>query len=1521
MKGDFSRLTFNPRKRYSGVLMQQGRVQTDADWNEQLEIQHHRDAAEASDVIGACGVPKEGGGFQLQPLNSASAGVVDLSISDGRIYVDGLLFESGSNGVALASIQGPQATAAALSADGRTLAAGQWVEVSGDDQKTATLLITHVDADLGVLTFDADLPPYNDSDHPFLRRVTTYLTQADEPAPDFSTSPAPDAPLQLPSLTLPAGYYLAYLDAWERQITALDDPQLREKALGGPDTTTRIKNVWQVGLLAVSNTGSDPLDCKTSLPEWDALVAEPTGLMNARTDPVDDPKDPCLLPPEAGYRKLENQLYRVEIQKGGARDAATFKWSRENGSVVTSIEKVNGPIVTVKDLGHDRVLGFTGGDWVELVDDESELKGKPAPLALITKVEPSLREITLDTDVSAFSGKQGLRLRRWEQSGDATTADGVAMTADWIDLEGGVEVQFSEGTYRAGDYWLIPARSATAEIEWPPFAVPNTAPEPQPPQGTRHHYCRLALLFSDGSVISVADDCRALFPPLTHICAEDVCFDNSDCKMPNVETVQDAIEQLCKEHDLRHHNKHLHGWGIVCGLQVNCGPDEQGQPCRHVTVQPGYALDCEGNDIIHDKADSFDLIKMIEEYNTQNPNAPLLSGDGEVCLVLGSDLKTPYTLEKYDPSLNTWPSIFKNTLWSDFLEDCLGDLLKFLQAELSDKGGQSNQLITPTQKRLTTLLNLLIQLFNQTNGQYVYLSGEQGLEDDRTEHTILRNLYTGLRALLQSHTFCGMFDDTAFPEYPYKSLNGTDAKPPYIPTIFGKGYHTRLRVNPSGSAAYTVGLGNTINVYDLATNEMVAELNFPDGAASVEDVAFSADGKHLYAVATVKGKDSLFAVADVKGAAHTWHKPSIVCDVQLVTLATRPRSSGKVYAAGRGKGIYVINPSSVKPNATPDIGFNASGHLVVVEQGKEAYAYATAAGQSTSDNYDRVMRYDLINQQAQPLTFHLAAGGQNVTGSDDIAVAFEAKPPRLYVVTNPPSNSNNKQLIIFDARGETAAPAVSIDLEEMTPIRLAYNRVTHCLMLTYADSYRVRIVDQNNKLTPFRQPVQIAPASIAFAPDIAARGQQRVFVLNVVSNTITSVPASRFDPSKQLPLQPLVDYRAAVLEAFVRLFGGLLQYLKDCLCDHLLVNCPTCEEDDKLYLACVQIKAGSVYKICNFSKRKYVKSFPTVEYWLSAVPVIPLVGKAVEAVCCAILPDMFGGFKASKSSTAPNKFTSAGMYMVASVLHATDFGAMFGRNLRALGGVGAHLLRDIFACAFEDLERPPALTRDEIVGARMEDALGLLRENEVKVAGVESYDPCNWMENLARLFGSPARLHSGARVNLSVEDGVVRNYSALPFAGTLTLNGVPAGDRTDQSPAPPPGATGGQPGTGLTGAGSGQTGANTQPSGAGTPPAGTPPVGTPRSAAGLVAEAAQGDDVQSLREELAGLREAFDRARDEHAAALASRDATIADLETQTRELQGGMKLVGELQQKVEALSGQLAPRKSKKKDRPPAAT
>jgi Family of unknown function (DUF6519) len=47
---------------------------------------------------------------------------------------------------------------------------------------------------------------------------------------------------------------LLYLDAWERHLTAVDDPELLDVALGGADTTTRLEVAWNIGV--VEDVGS-----------------------------------------------------------------------------------------------------------------------------------------------------------------------------------------------------------------------------------------------------------------------------------------------------------------------------------------------------------------------------------------------------------------------------------------------------------------------------------------------------------------------------------------------------------------------------------------------------------------------------------------------------------------------------------------------------------------------------------------------------------------------------------------------------------------------------------------------------------------------------------------------------------------------------------------------------------------------------------------------------------------------------------------------------------------------------------------------------------------------------------------------------------------------------------------------------------------------------------------------------------------------------------------------------------------
>src|ERR1051326_6693879 len=66
MKGDFSRFSYDPQRHYTRVLMQQGRVQTDADWNEQADIVAQRHQKSLRDVIGRVGVPRDRAGFGIR---------------------------------------------------------------------------------------------------------------------------------------------------------------------------------------------------------------------------------------------------------------------------------------------------------------------------------------------------------------------------------------------------------------------------------------------------------------------------------------------------------------------------------------------------------------------------------------------------------------------------------------------------------------------------------------------------------------------------------------------------------------------------------------------------------------------------------------------------------------------------------------------------------------------------------------------------------------------------------------------------------------------------------------------------------------------------------------------------------------------------------------------------------------------------------------------------------------------------------------------------------------------------------------------------------------------------------------------------------------------------------------------------------------------------------------------------------------------------------------------------------------
>jgi hypothetical protein len=767
--GDFSRLPESWQKGYRSVLMQQGRVQLDADWNEQQEIITHRLDTETRDLIGASGAPLGNAGFGVIPQNR----LVFDGIDD-FIYVErpeGLSFGERGHFTLEAWINPRQTNATGtiiskfnadgsarsikgeyfldIEADGaisfhriefigdketeeviekepgleifadiemkmyaiRTLttnrklqfgrfshvavtfngyetriyldghlAAQQTTEWDGVRSRHAPVLIgarmfneapalfyggmmgdmriwkvarTHeqIRHDMhrklgghehGLVAYwqleeatGAVIRDLTDHHHDGLLGRGSKQSMPDQVPSDFLIGKGryyvdgilcenetdvrftnqPDYPdAVLPDNSQEPGVYVAYLDAWERFISAVEDPSIRDVALGGPDTTGRVQVVAQVKLLPVEYDGeATESDEGAHLRYWHGFAERmgDTATMSARRQMT-------------GF--LGNQLYRVEVHSGGwlygwpgpeqthgtqvssdgtqwtvsnlvvdgihlqggelveiygehegeekqtgelmrvtaveqatktlalqpvasptsgapasaaaaaspsstglrLRPIATFKWSRENGSVVFPIESISAQddqtdsVITLKNLGQD-VYMLSEKDWVEIVDDDYVLCGRAEYLCRVKSIDRINLQVTLQRPPPPNVGRNPSLhplLRRWDQRQSETDAALVGGTIpisysspeQWLNLENGIQVSFAgPGLLHTGDYWLIPSRTDTGDIEWPTVA---SVPVKMGPLGIKHHYAALALLRFDESGMRVRD-LRRVFAPLS----------------------------------------------------------------------------------------------------------------------------------------------------------------------------------------------------------------------------------------------------------------------------------------------------------------------------------------------------------------------------------------------------------------------------------------------------------------------------------------------------------------------------------------------------------------------------------------------------------------------------------------------------------------------------------------------------------------------------------------------------------------------------------------------------------------------------------------------------------------------------------------------------------------------------------------------------------------------------------------------------------------------------------------------
>ncbi len=538
MKADLTRDTFFPLKHFSRVLTQQGRVQLDADSNEQAAILLRYVRTLAADIIGPAGGPHDNLGFGFVALSPAPS-QLDFQIGFGHYYVNGLLCEADFIPIAFVPTTGTNVYQVMNWSSDFELSTIPYYEVF-DAAPSPTVLtpvaveITSPNKRENQITFQ-NAPDLSKFTLPRLRRLITYLQQPDFV---FSNQPGAVSPLPLPT----SGVVQIYLDVWERAITYAEDDSIREVALGGPDTCARSKVVWQVKWQE-----TDRQDC------FAPPVPAPRGWLQAIAKQASPSTNPCIINPSASYTGPENQLYRVEINRGGAAGttpgkSATFKWSRENGSVVYPIASGGGTTkVVVESLGRDDRFGLIEGNLVEVQDDRSVLLNQAGNLLPVQSIDSTSLTVMLGgTPDSTIGGDETLHplLRRWDQTSGDPAEGGLTLDTDnaafvqegvWLTLEDGIQIRFQPADpavtsnpplnqYLTGDYWLIPARTATGDVEWPKVtdihgnpetdSQGNPVPLALPPHGINHYYAPLAVLSIKGNTISLQTDCRSQFGPI-----------------------------------------------------------------------------------------------------------------------------------------------------------------------------------------------------------------------------------------------------------------------------------------------------------------------------------------------------------------------------------------------------------------------------------------------------------------------------------------------------------------------------------------------------------------------------------------------------------------------------------------------------------------------------------------------------------------------------------------------------------------------------------------------------------------------------------------------------------------------------------------------------------------------------------------------------------------------------------------------------------------------------------------------
>ena len=441
MTSDRARVTFDPSRRYHGVVAQQGRVSLEADWNEAQAIAGAELTARTLDVVGRVGSPDRG--YEVTLVTDDDGDVTgDLLISAGTLYVGGQRLR--------------------VPRDVRYAEQPDWADREGDPLWRAPAVPQH-------------------------------------------------------------RHELVYLLAREQEVSAVEDPALRDVALGGPDTTQRLRIQPRVV--------RHPTAALTWEAAWGQLIEEqwrPRGfavdeasrslvpvarlqVTGWTADGMGQPAD------QGGYLGPNNQLIRVQIARVDDDGVPVLVWGYDNASffyrLSSSVASASRTVLRLAAAPVDEYHQPREHQVVEVLRSAAALAadawvaaaaGQAARVAVA--YDPDSREVVIDADLPPdYLKKPGeglpLFLRVWEgevrctpgeehelgDSGLRVRLTGLPASAE--DPEAGPGEK-----YPVGAYWTIAVRPGVGPGAEGVLYPQRILDRPQPPDGPRQWLTPLAFL-------------------------------------------------------------------------------------------------------------------------------------------------------------------------------------------------------------------------------------------------------------------------------------------------------------------------------------------------------------------------------------------------------------------------------------------------------------------------------------------------------------------------------------------------------------------------------------------------------------------------------------------------------------------------------------------------------------------------------------------------------------------------------------------------------------------------------------------------------------------------------------------------------------------------------------------------------------------------------------------------------------------------------------------------------------------